>query len=105
MTWYSSGGRRTPPPPPTCRARGRLARSPPTSTLPPSTATDAADRVLKKRAAHNHLSRRTVVGAAALSVGSGIAASDGRILAFGGHRDEAHRGPDHRGQLTSIDAA
>src|SRR4249920_2429430 len=40
----------------------RLARSPLTSILPPSTACAAAERVLKKRAAHSHLSRRTRVG-------------------------------------------
>src|SRR5436190_12511326 len=39
--------------------RDRLARSPLTSTLPPSTACAAADLVLKKRAAHSHLSSRT----------------------------------------------
>src|SRR4051812_5392559 len=35
-----------------------LARSPFTSMCPPSTASEACDRVLKKRAAHSHLSTR-----------------------------------------------
>src|SRR5262249_17405757 len=39
--------------------RAALTRSPLTGTLPPSTASAASDRVLKKRAAHSHLSIRT----------------------------------------------
>src|SRR5437762_3347969 len=44
---------------PTTRCFARLARAPPTSTLPPPTAAAASARVLKKRAAHNHRSSRT----------------------------------------------
>src|SRR5262245_62072912 len=39
--------------------RAALTRSPLTCTWPPSTASAASDRVLKKRAAHSHLSIRT----------------------------------------------
>ena len=43
-------------------ARERFARSPFTSTRPASIDSAASVRVLKKRAAHNHLSRRTDIG-------------------------------------------
>src|SRR5690349_19375051 len=44
---------------PVLRSLAGLVRSPFSLTLPPSIAACAADRVLKKRAAHSHLSIRT----------------------------------------------
>src|SRR5215471_833809 len=44
---------------PALSERAAFTRSPLTCTLPPSTASPASDRVLKKRAAHSHLSIRT----------------------------------------------
>ncbi len=45
-------------------------------TLPPSIAVLASDRVLKKRAAHNHLSIRTLLLLCSLSVNVGQSAED-----------------------------
>src|SRR5450432_355454 len=69
---------------PSWTSRARLPRSPLTSTFPPSTAWAAAERVLKKRAAHNHLSRRTrkgnpAVGAVA-EVAEVVGSDTGSIL-------------------------
>src|SRR5215207_1377730 len=47
---------------PACTSFDRFTRSPATCTLPPSIASTARARVLKKRAAHSHLSRRTRPG-------------------------------------------
>jgi len=47
---------------PTRTTRDGFGRSPPTATLPVSTACFARLRVLKKRAAHSHKSMRTPVG-------------------------------------------
>src|SRR6266850_8208063 len=48
---------------PACTSFARFTPSPFTSTLPPSIASTASDRVLKKRAAQSHLSSRVrVVG-------------------------------------------
>ena len=58
-TVWEKGGRRIVRRSPTATTRDRLARSPPRSTFPPSTASAASDRVLKKRAAHSHLSNLT----------------------------------------------
>ena len=56
---WENGGRRIVMTSRTATTRDRLARSPPRSTFPPSTASAASDRVLKKRAAHSHLSNLT----------------------------------------------
>src|SRR6266567_3841790 len=58
-TRYSNGPRRIRSRSPTASSFARLARAPPTSTLPPPMAAAARARVLKKRAAHNHRSSRT----------------------------------------------
>ena len=47
---------------PISSSRLGLARWPLTLTLPPLTASLASERVLKKRAAHSHLSMRTFFG-------------------------------------------
>src|SRR5207253_8490591 len=73
----------------------RLARAPFNSTLPPSTACAARARVLKTRAAHNHVSSRTAYSAFSFQP-SAIEASHQAFVPLGPPPSSIAHVPTHR---------